>query len=111
MIMQPINIEGKIQEIGNRPWYPVDVARVNNQVVRIALFRGEYHWHVHSDEDELFYVLKGEMTIQMKKPHSDIILHESEIAVVPKGVEHCPKSDADTYVLMFEPYTLQSRGN
>lgn len=106
-----INIREKILEIANRPWHPVEVAKVNDQVVRVALCRGEYHWHKHANEDELFYVLKGQLTIQMKEPYLDITLDEGELAVIPKGVEHCPKSTMDTYILMFEPYKLKSRGD
>lgn len=105
------SLKDKIEEIAGRPWYPVEIAKVNNQVVRLALCKGEYHWHKHDNEDELFYVVEGELVIQMKKPYLDIVLKKGEIAVVPKGVEHCPKSDADTYVLMFEPYSLQSKGD
>ncbi|MEK6857227.1 MAG: cupin domain-containing protein [Nanoarchaeota archaeon] len=106
-----INIKDKIREIDGRPYYPIEVARVNDQVVRIALVRGEYHWHKHENEDELFYVIKGRITIQMKAPNSNITLTEGQIAVIPKGVEHCSTSDEDTYILMFEPSTLQSKGN
>lgn len=103
--------EDKIKEIDGRPYYPIDVARVNDQVVRMALVRGEYHWHKHVNEDELFYVIRGRMTIQMKLPYSNITLSEGQMAVIPKGVEHCPTSEEDTYILMFEPYTLQSKGD
>ncbi len=106
-----ISFEDKIKEIAGRPWYPIDVARINDQVIRMALCRGEYHWHKHSGEDELFNVLRGELTIQMKSPYSDIVLREGELAVVPKGIEHCPKTSVDTYILMFEPYVLKSRGD
>jgi mannose-6-phosphate isomerase-like protein (cupin superfamily) len=106
-----IPLKEKLSEIADRPWHPIEVARVNDQVVRMALCRGEYHWHKHTDEDELFYILKGQLTIQMKVPYSNITLHEGELTVIPKGVEHCPKSSQDTYVLMFEPYMLKSRGN
>ncbi len=105
-----INLKDKIREINGKPWFPVEIARVNDQVVRMALVKGEYHWHKHANEDELFYVLSGEMTIQIKEG-KDITLKEGEIAVVPKGVEHCPKSSQDTYILMFEPYELKSRGD
>ena len=105
------SLQEKIDEIAGRPWHPVDVAQVNNQVVRMALCRGEYHWHRHENADELFYVVRGELTIQMKTPYSDITLGEGEIAVVPKGVEHCPKSEKETYILMFEPASLQSKGD
>ncbi len=102
-----IILEEKITEITDKLWSPIEVARVNDQVVRLALCRGEYHWHHHANEDELFYVLRGELTIQLKDD-PDLTLREGELAVIPKGVEHCPKSVRDTYILMFEPYALQS---
>ncbi len=105
-----IILEEKITEITDKLWSPIEVARVNDQVVRLALCRGEYHWHHHANEDELFYVLRGELTIQLKDD-PDLTLREGELAVIPKGVEHCPKSVRDTYILMFEPYALQSRGD
>ena len=108
-MISTINLEDKVKEI-DKPWSPVEVARVNDQVVRMALFDGEYHWHKHRNEDELFYVYRGSIVIQIKG-QPDITLHEGEIAVIPKDVEHCPKSLEPSYVLMFEPYVLQSRGN
>jgi len=111
-IMIPvIIIEDKIKEIDGRPYYPIVIAKVNDQVVRMALVRGDYHWHQHTNGDELFYVIRGRMTIQMKPPYSNITLSEGEMAVIPKGVEHCPTSKEDTYILMFEPYALQSKGD
>jgi len=79
-MVSKIILEEKIEEFAGRPWYPIDVARVNDLVVPLA-------------------------------PHSDITLHQGELAVIPKGVEHCPKSLGDTYILMFEPYVLKRRGD
>ena len=93
-----------------KPWTPIDVARFNDQVVRLALFRGEYHWHRHENEDELFFVFKGKITIQLRG-QNDMVLNEGEMGLVPKGIEHCPKSDDDSYVLMIEPFSLSSAGN
>ena len=103
-------INDKIKELGGRAWEPLEVAQVNDQVIRLALMKGEYRWHKHEDEDEFFYVIKGKLTIQVEN-QPNIELNENEIAVIPKGVMHCPKSADDTYVLMFEPYALQSKGN
>jgi len=105
-----INLEDKIKEIGGKPWSPVEVARINDQVVRMALLEGEYHWHKHKNEDELFYVIKGKIVIQLKD-QPNITLSEGQMAVVPKGVEHCPKSLGPSYVLMFEPSVLKSKGD
>lgn len=106
-----IILEDRIREIGDRPYHPIEVAKVNDQVVRIVLCRGKYHWHKHKNEDELFYVLRGELTIQIREPHSSMTLHEGELTVIPKGVEHCPESSADAYILLFEPLTIKSRGD
>lgn len=102
------NLRNKIEEI-SEPFQPVELAKANNQVIRMALIKGEYHWHKHSEEDELFYVLSGELVVQTKD--EAITLNEGELAVVPQGVEHCPKSDNGCYVMMFEPQKLKSEGD
>ncbi|MFX0070464.1 MAG: cupin domain-containing protein [Candidatus Hermodarchaeota archaeon] len=105
-----ISLREKIQEIDDKPWSPIEVAKLNDQVIRIALFDGEYPWHKHTKEDELFYVYKGRIIIQFKDKE-DILLNQGELAVVPKGVMHSPKSLEKSYILLFEPYTLRSRGD
>jgi mannose-6-phosphate isomerase-like protein (cupin superfamily) len=105
----PVNLEEKAKEI-DQPWSPVDLARVNDQVVRLAKIQGEFHWHKHTSEDELFYVLEGSIVVQLKD-QADIVLDAGEMAVIPKGMEHCPKSEGVSYILMFEPYALVSRGD
>lgn len=107
--MTKISIDSAIKQI-KQPWQPIEMARVNDQVVRLALMKGEYHWHKHENADELFLCLKGILIIQLKD-QPDIILKQGELAVVPKGVEHCPKSEEETYVLMFEPSNLESKGD
>lgn len=111
-----INLEDKIKQI-DKPWSPIEVARVNDQVVRMSLLEGEYHWHKHTDEDELFYVYKGSIVIQLKD-QPDIALDvltgsrgKGEMAVIPKGVKHLPRSAEPSYVLLFEPYALKTRGD
>ena len=105
-----INLEDKIREIGGKPWSPVDIVIVNDQVIRLALLKGEFHWHKHTNEDELFYVIKGEIVIQLKD-QPDITLKEGQMAVISKGIEHCPRSEESSYVLLFEPFVLQTRGD
>lgn len=95
-------IREKIEEIAGKPWFPVDIAKVNDQIVRLALFDGEYHWHKHENQDEFFLVYSGQITIQIKD-QTEITLKAGETAVIPKGIEHCPKSIEPSYVLMFEP--------
>jgi len=94
-----------------KPWSPVELARVNDHVVRFVFCKGEYHWHKHSNEDELFFVVKGQLLIKMRKPYNDLTLNKGEMAVILKGVEHCPVSPKDSYILLFEPKKLISEGN
>lgn len=104
-----IHLEERATEI-DKLWSPVEVAQVNDQVVRLAKIQGEYHWHKHTNEDELFYVLKGSMVLQLKD-QPDITLSQGEMAVVPKGLEHCPRSEGVSYILVFEPQVLVSSGD
>jgi mannose-6-phosphate isomerase-like protein (cupin superfamily) len=108
-MISTIRLKDTIKKL-DQPWSPVEVARVNDQVVRMSLVAGEYHWHKHTNEDELFYVYRGKIVIQLKD-QKDIVLQEGEMVVIPKGVEHCPKSIELSYVLVFEPYKLKSRGD
>ena len=104
-----IPISEKIKEI-EKPWSPIEIARVNDQVVRLAMFKGSYPMHKHDNEDELFQVIQGKITIRLET-NQKIELQEGEMAVIPKGLKHSPKSDLTSFVLMFEPYTLKSTGD
>jgi len=104
-----ISLKDRIREI-DKPWSPVEVARVNDQVLRLALVEGEFDWHKHTREDELFYVYQGSIVIQLKH-QPDIALRQGEMAVIPKGVEHCPKSVEPSYILLFEPRVLRTQGD
>lgn len=108
-MISAINLKSKMDEIRGKHCLPIDVARVNDQVVRMSFINGEFHWHKHAD-DELFYILEGKLIIQMKN-QSNITLSSGQIAIIPKGVEHCPKSLEPSYVLLFEPFRLKSRGD
>ena len=90
-------------------WQPVNVAYVNDSVVRAAKIKGSYHWHRHEQEDELFWVVKGAMDIHLRD--DTISLHEGECYVVPKGVEHKPVAQEEAWILMLEPSTTISQGS
>jgi mannose-6-phosphate isomerase-like protein (cupin superfamily) len=100
---QSFQLKALIETI-EEPWSPIDVVEFNDSIVRLAKFEGEYHWHSHEQEDELFMVVEGSITIQLEG-HDDIFLQEGQMGVVPKGVQHCPKSEG-AYVLMFEPKSI-----
>ncbi|MFC1616389.1 cupin domain-containing protein [Patescibacteria group bacterium] len=94
-------IQKAIDEIDGRSWHPVEIPNQDGDEVHLALFDGEYHWHMHPDYDELFEVISGKIIIQVKN-EVDIILNQGESTIIPKGVEHCPKSVVPSYVLMTE---------
>jgi len=109
-MISPVSLKNKMDEISGKHCSPIDVAQVNDQVVRMSYVDGEFHWHKHTNQDELFYILKGKLVIQIKD-HPDIILSQGQMTVIPKGVEHCPKSIEPSFVLLFEPFALQTRGD
>ena len=109
-MISTLNIKSKMFEIKGKHCLPIDIACVNNQVLRMAYVDGEFHWHKHKKQDELFYLLKGKLIIQLKD-QPDITLSKGDIAVIPKGIEHCPKSIEPSFVLLFEPIRLKSRGD
>jgi quercetin dioxygenase-like cupin family protein len=105
-----ISIKDKMNEIKGKHCSPIDIALVNDQVVRMSFIDGEFHWHKHNNQDELFYILKGKILIKLRN-QPDIKLSEGQIAVIPKGIEHCPISIEPSYVMLFEPYNLKTYGD
>ena len=108
-MIEIINIQKFKREI-KKPWKPIDVLELNNQILRIALFVGEYHWHFHENEDELFLVDEGEITIEIKNQPS-IHVKKGEMVVIPKGIHHKPRSNQKSFVILFEPKTINSKGD
>jgi mannose-6-phosphate isomerase-like protein (cupin superfamily) len=92
-----------------RAWSPVEVLAVGDYVARLAMFEGAYHWHSHQDQDELFLVVEGEITIDTED--GPVRLKAGQAAVVPRGVEHRPRAEIRSTVLMFEPKALRSEGD
>jgi mannose-6-phosphate isomerase-like protein (cupin superfamily) len=106
--MQKINIPEKFDKIHTH-WDPKIVGELNNQQVKLVKFKGEFDWHKHQDEDELFLVIKGKFDMQFRA--KTIALNESEFIIVPRGVEHCPRADEEVHVLLFEPTSILNTGN
>jgi len=96
------------KKLGNKFWSPVDVANINDWVLRAAAIKGEFHWHKHND-DEFFLVYKGNITIQTE--NGNVNLSEDEGYVVPKGVKHCPIAKKRAVVLLLEPKRLNTKGD
>lgn len=96
---------GKFSEL----WTPKIVGELNGQYVKLAKLKGEFAWHHHEAEEELFMVVKGCLIIKLRD--RDVVLNEGELFIVPRGVEHMPVAHEETHVLMFEPQTTLNTGN
>ena len=89
---------------------PGIVARMNDLKIVVVKVLGEFVWHKHDDTDDFFLVLKGRLTIQLRD-RDDVVLEEGQLYVVPRGVEHCPRADEETHVLLIEPMGTQNTGD
>ncbi|MDF1809076.1 MAG: cupin domain-containing protein [Phycisphaerales bacterium] len=102
-----INLNDKLS-LFDATWTPKIIAELNGQQVKLAKLKGELTWHTHEDEDELFYILDGSLTIQMRG--HEVHLGKGDMYVVPKGVEHNPVTKDGASVLLFEPCSTKHTG-
>jgi len=131
--MQKINLSEKLSKF-TAHWSPKIVAELNGQHVKLVKFRGEFVWHSHEHEDELFYVVRGSFRMELREPvrssaaeipgesrtppaggvqlrDRTVDLKEGEMFVVPRGVEHRPVADEEVAVMLFEPASTLNTGN
>jgi mannose-6-phosphate isomerase-like protein (cupin superfamily) len=106
--MAEVNLDAMLARFSEH-WKPKKIAQVNDYDIRIVKLQGEFTWHAHADTDEFFLVLSGQLTIQLRD--RDVVLGPRELFVVPRGAEHCPRADAETAVLLFEPSTVVNTGD
>jgi mannose-6-phosphate isomerase-like protein (cupin superfamily) len=90
-------------------WSPKIVGEINDAHVKLVKVQGEFVWHHHEREDELFLVVKGRLLIRLRD--RDLWLEPGEFAIIPKGVEHCPVADEEAHILLLEPKTTLNTGN
>ena len=90
-------------------YQPAIVGYMNDYKLVVVKTQGEFVWHKHDETDELFLVVAGELTIQLRD--RDVVLGPGELFVVPKGVEHCPKAEEETHVLLIEPRDTVNTGD
>jgi len=107
-MIEKINIKQKFSLFSDY-WNPKVIGALNGQEVRIAKIKGEFIWHSHKNEDELFLVIKGRLLMKLRD--KDLWLEEGDIVIIPKGVEHMPVAPEEVHILMFEPATTRSRGD
>ena len=104
----PVNLADKLAQFSEL-WSQKKVAALNDYEVKLAKLKGEFVWHTHEDTDELFLVISGRLTIQLRD--GDVVLEPGELFVVPRGVEHCPRADEETAILLFEPAGTVNTGD
>ena len=105
--MKKINISQKLAQF-NDHWNPRIIGELNKQHVKLAKIKGEFIWHKHDEEDEMFLVLKGTLKIEFRDRTETI--QENEIIIVPKGVEHKPIAEEEVSIMLFEPATTINTG-
>lgn len=107
-IKDKVNVAEKLKAIGDY-WNPRVVGELNEQMVKLVKLKGEFVWHHHENEDEMFFVVKGMLRIEFRGKH--VFLEEGEFLVVPRGVEHRPVAEEEVHVLLFEPESTLNTGN
>lgn len=106
--MEKINLEQKLSFFSDH-WSPKIVGELNGQHVKLAKLKGEFIWHKHDLEDELFFVIKG--SFKMEYRDRTVVVNENEFLIVPKGVEHRPVADEEVSIMLFEPASTLNTGD
>jgi mannose-6-phosphate isomerase-like protein (cupin superfamily) len=106
--MNAIKLNDKFDLI-NDLWKPKVIAELNGQQVKISKVKGEFVWHDHKEEDELFFIIKG--TLKMMFRDRTVIVNAGEMIVVPKGVEHKPVAEDEVWMMLFEPNNIKHTGD
>jgi mannose-6-phosphate isomerase-like protein (cupin superfamily) len=101
------NLSALLGQFGEH-WSPKKIAELNDYDIKLVKVQGDFIWHSHDDTDELFLVLDGELTIQLRD--RDVVLGAGELFVVPRGVEHCPRADQEAAALLIEPRGVINTG-
>jgi mannose-6-phosphate isomerase-like protein (cupin superfamily) len=106
--MDVVNLKDKFALIQEH-WKPKIAGEVNDAYVKLVKFKGEFLWHKHDAEDELFLVVKGNLTIKLRD--GELRLAEGEFAIIPRGVEHMPVADEEVHVVLLEPKATLNTGD
>ncbi|HYV04995.1 MAG TPA: cupin domain-containing protein [Blastocatellia bacterium] len=106
--MEKVSLIDKLSLFSDH-WSPKIVGELNDSHVKLVKLKGEFVWHHHETEDELFLVIKGSLLIRLRD--RDIKLEEGELVIIPRGVEHLPIASEEAHVLLLEPKTTLNTGN
>jgi mannose-6-phosphate isomerase-like protein (cupin superfamily) len=108
MSIEKVNLAEKFQKITDH-WNPRIAGELNGQLVKLVKFQGEFIWHKHELEDELFLVIAGVLTMELRD--KTVTLQAGEFIIIPRGVEHRPSAAAEVEILLFEPASLLNTGD
>ena len=106
--VEKVNVAQKFT-LFNEYWVPYIVGELNDSYIKVDKLKGEFVWHKHEAEDELFLVNKGKLLIKLRD--KDVWLEEGEFIIIPKGVEHKPVADEEVHVVLIEPKSTLNTGN
>ncbi len=112
-MLEVVNLAQKLG-LFSEAWNPKIVGELNGQMVKLAKLRGEFVWHHHAEEDELFLVLSGRLRMRLRTPaegESERVIQEGEFIIIPRRVEHLPIADDEVQVLLLEPAATLNTGN
>jgi len=107
-MIEVVNLKEKFGKFADQ-WSPRIAGELNDSYVKLAKIEGEFVWHQHEDEDELFFVVQGSFTMKLRD--GDLEVQEGEFVVVPRGVEHMPVAESECWVMLLEPKTTLHTGN
>jgi mannose-6-phosphate isomerase-like protein (cupin superfamily) len=106
--MEKVNLEEKLSKI-KEYWNPKIIGELNDSYVKAVKIKGEFVWHHHDHEDEMFLVVKGRLRMRFRD--RDVMVSPSEFIIVPKGVEHLPVADEEVHIVLLEPKSTLNTGN
>ena len=107
-MIDKINIPEKLSLIHDF-WNPRIAGELNGQMVKLVKFKGEFVWHKHDHEDEMFYVLTGEFNMELRD--QTLVIRENEFIIIPRGIEHRPVAENEVSVMLFEPASTLNTGD
>lgn len=106
--MEVVNVNEKLARIADH-WNPRIAGALNDSYVKLVKLKGEFVWHHHENEDELFFVIKGQLLMRLRD--GDIRINPGEFLIVPRGVEHMPVAEEEVHLMLLEPKTTLNTGN
>ncbi len=111
-MLMKVNVAGKLS-LFNEHYSPKIVGEVNDLYVKVAKIQGEFMWHQHENEDELFFVVKGALRMKVREhgKENEFLIMPGEFIVIPRGMEHLPSADEETHIMLLEPKTTLNTGN